>query len=394
MEWSDHMSDRYDVSVLECKGYADAELDAAFAESARLAGFPDIGGLRILVKPNVLSASPGEKAITTDSRFVAAAIRFLKARGAARVMVGDSPAVQNGIFSAKTCGILAAVQENGAEWVDFAPGEPRAAPEARLVKKFVLASVLDECDMIVSLPKLKTHRLMYYTGAVKNFFGLIPGLGKSSMHMRFPDTGQFGTMLVDLVSSLPRNFTFMDGIVAMQGEGPANGTPYKLGLVFAGEKPAAIDWIAAGILGYEPRMIPYLLDAFGRAGYSPDGAMPSAGPATPPKSIAASFEKIPMGKAKRTYIMNRLPGPLRFVLGKLLVDRPKFTPSVCIGCGACARICPGKALALGTDKRGRHVVRIDDSECITCFCCHEVCPVGAIRIGKVLTRLPGRRKQS
>ncbi|HAP55182.1 MAG TPA: FeS-binding protein, partial [Spirochaetaceae bacterium] len=187
-------------------------------------------------------------------------LRFLWKRGAASIQVGDSPGHQNSRAVGKASGIFQAAMDGGASWVDFVPGEPRHAAGAKLVKSFRLASALDDCDLVVNLPKLKTHRLASYTGAVKNLFGLLPGLAKSSMHLRFSDKIQFGTMLVDLGLSIENSFHFLDGIVAMQGEGPGNGDPFPLGLVFASKDAAALDWVAASTIGYDPRKIPYLRD--------------------------------------------------------------------------------------------------------------------------------------
>ncbi len=380
------------VALCACAKYDPNLLDLAIAEAAAFAGFPDIAGKRILVKPNLLKAAAPEKAVTTNPAFLAAALRFLRAKGAASIVVGDSPAFQGGLGAAKASGLYQATLDGGASWVDFAPGPQRPAPGAKLVKSFALASALDDCDMVVNLPKLKTHRLMKYTGAIKNLFGLIPNLGKSGMHLRFRDTLSFGTMLVDLASSIAPCFTFMDGVVAMEGEGPGDGDPFELGAVLASPSAAALDWIAASCVGYDPRRLPYLVDAVAREGFDPGTPALEVGPRSVAEMAAEGFALLPYG-GSTSAALSVIPAFARPLMTKLLTDRPIFHPGRCTGCSACVKVCPASALALGKNARGQHQIRIDDKACITCFCCHEVCPSHAISVGKVLARGPEERKK-
>jgi uncharacterized protein (DUF362 family)/Pyruvate/2-oxoacid:ferredoxin oxidoreductase delta subunit len=381
------------VAVLPCGSYDPELLDQHIAQAARDAGFPDIAGKKILVKPNLLKAATPEEAVTTHPEFVAAVLRFLWNQGAASIQVGDSPGHQNGRAVGKTSGIYQAVMEAGALWVDFVPGEPRPAPEARLVKSFRLASALDDCDLVVNLPKLKTHRLATYTGAIKNLFGLLPGLAKSSMHLRFSDKIQFGSMLVDLGLSIKNSFHFLDGIIAMQGEGPGNGEPFPLGLIFASSDPAALDWVAASTIGYDPRRIPYLADAIQRGGHTLESPAIDTGSYIIEKRRSKGFKLLPY-TAQANASLSEIPHYLEPLAIRFLAERPIFDKERCIGCSACIRICPAEALDLRSLKDGKYQVLIDDRACITCYCCHEVCPVGAISISKILWRPHKQRKST
>jgi len=170
------MSDakRADVALLRCKSYESRELDAIIAQAAGIAGFPDVEGATILIKPNILNASPAAKAVTTNPAFVGAVIRFVKSRGAKSVLVGDSPGWQPSVLAAKTSGIYDAIQHNGGTWTEFREVSPHPIANGKKLRNIPLTTMIEQADIIINLPKLKNHRLMTYTGAMKNLFGLIP----------------------------------------------------------------------------------------------------------------------------------------------------------------------------------------------------------------------------
>jgi uncharacterized protein (DUF362 family)/ferredoxin len=375
------------VAIVRCPTYDPAVLDRAVAEAADLADMPDVRGRAVLLKPNILSASPPEKAISTRGELLASFARLLKSRGASRIMAGESPAFQSPSSAARRSGIAAACEAEGVEWLDFSAGAEYECPEGRRVKRFAFASALREADVLVSLPKLKTHRLMRYTGAIKNLFGLVPGLGKSGFHLRFPGVADFGAMLVDIALASKPAFCLMDAVVSMEGDGPANGRPVDTGLVLASRDPVALDWIAASVIGYDPFELPYLVDAASRGAWisGPDDievrglAIADARP--------ASFELLPPYSNAR-FITELLPAPLRAFVRNATVARPFFDEAKCVRCGDCVKICPPKALELapaggaGGDRGRARRVRVDYDKCIRCYCCHEVCPKDAISLRK------------
>ena len=174
------------VALLRCESYDERLLDEAVARAASIADFPDVRGKTLLLKPNILNASPSAKAVTTNPAFLSAVIRFVKAQGAAKVLVGDSPGWQPGALAAKASGIYDAVQRGGATWVDFREIAAHAVGNGKKLKNIPLTSVLGQVDLVINLPKLKNHQLMTYTGAMKNLFGLLPGTAKSAMHLQYP----------------------------------------------------------------------------------------------------------------------------------------------------------------------------------------------------------------
>jgi uncharacterized protein (DUF362 family)/Pyruvate/2-oxoacid:ferredoxin oxidoreductase delta subunit len=371
------------VAIVRCPSYDAAALDRAVAEAVELAPLPEVRGASVLLKPNILSVSSPEQAIATRGELLAAFARLLKSKGAARIMAGESPGFQSHEAAAKKSGIRAACDAEGVEWLDFSEGTEFECPTGKRVKRFTFAAALKEAEILVSLPKLKTHRLMRYTGAIKNLFGLVPGLGKSAFHMRFPAIEDFGYMLVDLALAAKPAYCLMDAIVSMEGEGPSNGRPIETGLVLASRDPAALDWTAASIIGYDPRELPYLVDACSR------GAWISGPEDIEVKGLAvdearpASFELVPPNIG-HSFITDRIPAPLRRIARNAMVARPFFDHAKCIRCGGCVKICPPKALAFVPDAQAASGMRIsvDYEKCIRCYCCHEVCPADAIRLAR------------
>jgi uncharacterized protein (DUF362 family)/Pyruvate/2-oxoacid:ferredoxin oxidoreductase delta subunit len=369
------------VSLQYCPSYDNQDLvDAAVALAADEAGGIDPSGAVVLLKPNLLNASAPERAATTHPAVLRAAIRYFKARGAARILVGDSPGWQPMDLVGKTSGIMEATRSEGAEWAQFSDSVSVDVPGARLVKRFDLARPVVEADLVVSLPKLKTHGLMYFTGAVKNLFGAIPGLNKSAFHLRFPGRQEFAAMLADLMLAVKPGFAIMDGIVGMEGLGPNSGHPRQVGLVLASADNWSLDWVASQLIGYDPATIPYLglaaLDE--RYRFRPEHIRTTG--EDPAARRLKDFELIRVLKTT-DFFQRHLPGWLHSIVKNATVARPVFLDEPCVRCGACIRICPAAALSF-TDQHKAPTV--DYQACIRCYCCHEVCPEDAIALNRSL----------
>ena len=282
-----------------------------------------------------------------------------------------------GTSTFRKSGLLDAALEEGAEWVDFSDGVPVDNPEGKVVKNFIFAREAVEADVLVSLCKLKNHTLMYFTGAMKNLFGCIPGLLKPQFHMRFPDRRFFGQMLTDVNVALRSNFSLMDAIVGMEGPGPGSGVPRKIGAILASIDPLALDRTACRIIGLDPDLVPNLEDAIGRDLWiTSDEDIELIG-ANPNDIRINDWKQIPRESTGK----RNIPPALR----NLFVGRPFFSRRSCIACGACVAICPEKALELLPDARGKVKQRIDVDydKCIRCYCCHEVCPEDAIVVRRM-----------
>ncbi|MGD9559457.1 MAG: DUF362 domain-containing protein, partial [Oscillospiraceae bacterium] len=219
---------------------------------------------RVLIKPNLLAKHVPEKAVTTHPDVLRGVILALKKRGAKRIVVADSPGgpYTPGIMRVvyETCGLAAVCRETGVPCYTDCEEQPVPA-DGQLVRRFNLLRPVVESDFIVNLPKFKTHVLTGMSGAVKNLFGCVPGLQKAEFHTRFPERADFGQMLVDLCQTVKADIHVVDGVLAMEGDGPGGGTPRPLGLLLAGEDPYALDLAICRYIGMDPMHTPVLAAA-------------------------------------------------------------------------------------------------------------------------------------
>lgn len=366
-----------------CPDYEQAKVDAAveavfaFCPNARRLGPHS----HVLLKPNLLAKHPPERAVTTHPAVVAACIRACVRRGVLpqHITVADSPGgvwKPGAMRAVYACaGVEEVCRALGARaYVDCKTGV--RPTEGRRVRSFEMMQPVLQADFIIDLPKVKTHVMTGMTCAVKNLFGVVPGLSKAEFHMRFPQPDVFGDMLVDLCEAVRPDMIVADGIMAMEGDGPASGTPYALGLVLGGQHAYALDIAVCRILGISPQRVPYLAAAAAR-GLCPAGPVErlicgdvqAAAPRTdfhlPSSMLDISFAQ-------------KAPRPVRWLVPgveKRVAPRPKVRRALCIGCGKCAEICPGHTIHVRNGKA--HISR---EGCIRCFCCHEMCPVKAIEV--------------
>lgn len=319
-------------------------------------------GSRVLVKVNMLSDHPPEDAVTTHPAMVRAVVRGLLAAGT-RPFVGDSPASAVGVARIwDRTGIRALCEAEGVPLVVF-EGEGARVVE-RDGYRFTLSAALSGADAVVNVPKVKTHALTTFTCGVKNLYGLVPGYQKAALHKLHPRVDDFARLLRAIEAEVRPVLTIADGIVGMEGEGPASGSPKALGLVAASPDPYALDMAVAGTLGIAVRSVPYLRPIARDPAYA--GVRPgNAGEFRP-----ASFN-VP-GTARTRLI----PAPLVRLVSPLVWVRPAIDPAECVRCGRCVASCPVKTLTMG--RPTPFLSRPGD--CIGCCCCHEMCPAKAIEM--------------
>ncbi len=367
------------VAISSALSYGKEVLDAALKEALSLAGDFDVKGKKVLLKPNILRDAAVERAVTTHPKFVGAVIRICFEYGASAVFVGDSPGVHRSGFDGRTCGIRDITEREGAEWIDFKGTKTtRNSPSALREKSFHFTDIIDESDVLISLPKLKTHELMYYTGAMKNLYGLIPGYAKAAIHVKYPGRDDFGRMIVDLVGAARPQYALMDGIIAMEGPGPGNGYPRSVGVVGASASTFAMDIVFSQLIGYNPTDIPSNRYAFGILDGIESVKDVEVRGLDLSQVQAENFQKIEKKPARAVpRFLNRFG--FFHKLETRLRPKPRFDHEHCILCGECVAMCASKALEIrGTGEARR--VTIDYRRCIRCYCCHEICPVNAIQL--------------
>ena len=358
--------------------YDPAALDAAVETLfAALPAAAAIGpGKRVLLKPNLLAKQPPHKAVTTHPEVVRAVIKAVKRRGATEVLVADSPggaytpALVKGIY--KASGLAAVCAEEGVECYTACQSGPASQAEGAQHSFELLRPVL-EADVIINLPKLKTHMMTGLSAATKNLFGCVPGLQKAEWHMRLPEKQPFGEMLIDLLLTVKPTFAVLDGVVAHEGDGPSGGTPRPVGILAAAENHLQLDLALCHMLGFDPADVPYLAAAIGRGLCAPRFELANAAGESGLCAPIAGY-KLPSSWGSVDFA-DKAPRPIRWAVApvqRVVAPRPVIDQSHCIGCGKCAEICPQHTIQMGA------TAKIRTRACIRCFCCHEVCPIGAI----------------
>jgi uncharacterized protein (DUF362 family)/Pyruvate/2-oxoacid:ferredoxin oxidoreductase delta subunit len=355
------------VSVVGCDTY---ELDAVRrAVTAALAPLGGIGrfacpGMRVLLKPNLLAVAEPEQAVTTHRAVVQAVVEQVQAAGGT-VLIGDSPggALKNGPPVYRKSGMVDLATQTGASLVPF---EEVAWKRLNGADYFIARPVL-EADLVINLPKLKTHSLTLFTGAVKNLFGTIPGTRKREVHCRALGMRDFGQVLVDVLELVPTALTIMDGVLGQEGNGPgAGGTPRHYGCLAASADPVALDAVIAQALGYRPGEVLHLAQAEARGlGVSNPEAVYTEG-----ERRVLDFGQVSLPWTRR-YL--RIPSWVSKPLRRAIRIRPQMNPAECAGCGQCAEACPPQAITPGKPPQ------FNLDACIGCLCCAEVCPQGSIK---------------
>ncbi len=347
-------------------------------------------GEDIVLKVNLLLAAEPEQAVTTHPAVVAAVGRMAKEAGAAPVIT-DSPG-SGYQYNEKTLqkvyqtsGMNDAAQKPGIKVNWDTTHEPVSFPDGKLTKRFDVITPVVRADGVFNLCKLKTHTYMGMTGAVKNSFGVIPGLAKPGYHAKLDDTARFAGMLLDLSAYVSPRLSIVDAVVGMEGDGPNAGSPRRIGLLMAGRNPLALDVVASEIVSLPRESNPVLIEAQRR------GLYPTR--LNEVNVIGADIADLRIldYKLPTTFVsgrglanVNRWQRALMPLFRDGLNVRPRVIEKECIACTACHKACPVKAISMVNGRGVRKYARIDDKDCIRCYCCHEMCPQDAIELAPSL----------
>lgn len=330
--------------------------------------FPlSLKGQKVFIKPNVLRASEAREGIVTHPAVLLAVVEKVKGMQPAQVVVGDNP----GLFSYganeesfwKT-GLMEAAHGcyrnigNDAVRVDFSPA---------FMDSVSISRAIHEADIVISLPKFKTHGLTVLTGGIKNSYGYLPGAQKALLHRIAGSPERFHDLVVEVFKLRVPDLFILDAVVGMEGNGPASQDLRDIGLILAADNAVALDTVMAVMMGLDPGRLRFLqkaredglgdydirkIEILGELNRIPDFKLP------------------PMGGSA----IQDNPAVQQIIESRTLL-RPQADPDLCTGCGTCVEQCPVSALTMRDD-----LPEVDADTCITCFCCQEICPEKAIAL--------------
>jgi len=367
------------IAITKCPSYESKLVQDSVKQAVNLLGGINNfikPGSRVLVKPNLLMGVAPETGVCAHPEVIRAVIKILKEINC-KISLGDSPSVwgkyiENVDNVYELSGVKKICQEEGVELIKL--------ENRRMHGKFILTTAIDNCDYIVSIPKFKTHGLTVLTGAVKNLFGLVSGTYKSELHKKYFAADDFAGMLVDIYEKVKPALTIIDGIMALEGDGPGtSGKPRQLNLLFASSDGVALDAAMAKIMGIKPLDVPTNRIAHKRGlGEIDFDKIEVKGESL--EDVTGEPFLLPASS-----MVKKIPRPIVNLVKSLIKMRPYVLHDKCIRCEACVKVCPSKVIRFEGQR-----ITFDYSGCIACFCCQEVCPKAAIKVKKsLLARLIG-----
>ena len=364
--------ENYDVAVVRCKTYDVEAVKPALEEALNAVNGLDfvMPGMKIIIKPNLVSFKKPDAAATTHPALLEALVEMLLARGA-DVTIGDSPGgphslpLLNRVYAATG---MDRVEKLGAKLNRNMNEKTVDFPEGKVLKNFTYTEYLDEADAIIDFCKLKSHGMLGMSAAVKNLFGTIPGLKKPEVHYKFQNDAEFADMLVDLNEYFKPRLAICDAVVGMEGNGPTAGTPRQIGAIIASKSTYYADVVGAELIGMNIDGLPTLQAAYER-GFAPASSKNLRVYGDIRALTVDDFKAPPV----RGLSFMRKGNVLHFISKAALEHKPTLKKRLCVGCGECTRMCPAKAIEMKNKKP-----HINREKCIRCFCCQEFCPRAAM----------------
>lgn len=378
------MSKKSKVILLPCNSYR----EEVVYESLKC-GLELLGGVetliakeeKILLKPNLLKKAEVERAVITHPMVVGMFAKLLRESGYESMSLSDSCGMGSTNKVIKGTGMDTYLEQLDIPAVDFSDGVTVKYSEGVQAKEFILAKELTEADCVISLCKMKTHQLERITGAVKNSYGFIYGLHKAKGHTQYPSADSFARMLVDLNKCVKPRLFVMDGITAMEGNGPGSGEPVPMNVMLMSTDPVALDSVFCHLVHLKPQMVPtnYHGEKMGLGTWKEEEIE-----LITPEGVISMEEAVgrfgnPKFDVDRKPVRNGKWERMAKALN-IFQKKPYIEKENCIRCGICVKSCPvpGKAVDFKNGKEQPPVY--DYKKCIRCFCCQEMCPEKAIKV--------------
>ena len=372
------------VVLLPCGEYDEEKIYSLLKQGLDLLGGVEAlipKEAKILLKPNLLKKAEVEKAVITHPVVVGAFARILRENGYEHIVLADSCGHGTTQAVIRGTGMDTYLEKYHIPAIDYSEGVKTAYPQGIQAKEFILPKELLDQDCVISLSKMKTHALERITGAVKNSYGFVYGFHKAKGHTQYPSADSFARMLIDLNKCVAPKLYVMDGIVAMEGNGPGSGDPVPMNVMLMSTDPVALDSVFSCLIYLKPEMVPtnYHGEKMGLGTWkeekitlmAPDGEISMADAVKRYGNPDFNVDRTEV----RKNIWTRMAGAL-----KIFQKKPYIETDKCVRCGICVQSCPvpGKAVDFRKGKDKPPVY--DYRKCIRCYCCQEMCPKKAIKV--------------
>ena len=326
-----------------------------------------VEGKKVMIKPNLLRSSSADEHIVTHPALLRAVVQKVETLSPANIVVGDNPGLFGYGDNEKCFQETGLMEAAGSHYRNIGDDIRKLAFNPDFMPEIGVSTDILDADIVISLPKFKTHGLTVMTGAIKNSYGILPGAQKARLHQLAGSPKRFHQVVVEVFRQRVPDLYIMDAVVGMEGNGPASPDLREIGVVLASDNAVAMDAVVARMMGLDPGRLRFLkiarewgLGNFDAAKIQVDGNMP----------VLDDFKLPPLGGEA----IAGNPEVLEILETKTLL-RPVADPELCTACGACVDHCPVAALEI---QDTFPVVEADT--CITCFCCQEICPEKAITL--------------
>jgi len=331
--------------------------------------FPlELEGRRVLIKPNVLRASGAEEGIATHPAVLRAVVDKVEGMRPGELVVGDNPGLFNYGDNEESFRRTGLMEAAGGYYVNIGNDARELPFDPGYMPRVSVSSAVLDADVVISLPRFKTHGLTVVTGAVKNSYGILPGAQKAKLHRAAGNAERFHDVVVKVFQLRVPDLFIMDAVVGMEGNGPASPDLRDVGKIMASDDAVAMDAVMAYMMGCDPGKLRFLrrareeelgdydldrIDVIGELAVMPDYKLPPLG-----------------GEA---LLGNE---DIQAMIHGKTVLAPEADPELCTGCCTCVDQCPVSALSMTEEE----IPRVDEESCIGCFCCQEICPEKAITL--------------
>jgi uncharacterized protein (DUF362 family)/NAD-dependent dihydropyrimidine dehydrogenase PreA subunit len=327
----------------------------------------ELRGKKVLIKPNVLRLSEAKEGIVIHPSVLRAIVEKVETMGPASIVVGDNPGLFSYGANEESFTKSGLMEASKGHYQNIGTNSRKLVFNPEFMPFVSVSQAVLDADIVISVPKFKTHGLTVLTGAIKNSYGFLPGAQKAKLHKAAGSPRRFHEMIIDVFMLRVPDLFIVDAIVGMQGNGPASPDLRDIGLILASNNAVAMDAIMAVMMGCDPGRLRFLQKAkeaglgdfdlttheiIGKLKQLPDFKLPALG-----------GEAILQNERVQTLMHTRT------------LLRPHADPEWCTGCGSCIEQCPASALALCSN-----VPQVDPNKCIACFCCQEICPEKAITL--------------